>query len=65
MKSLQDRVNLVPVIAKSDTLTRREVGLLKNRVRTALAISEHYLFHGLTRSRSPYLYYCVYSRLVV
>jgi len=34
MKSLQDRVNLVPVIAKSDTLTRREVSRLKTRVRT-------------------------------
>ena len=33
MKALQDRVNLVPVIAKSDTLTRREVNLLKTRVR--------------------------------
>jgi len=34
MKSLQDRVNLVPVIAKSDTLTGREVNLLKKRVRS-------------------------------
>jgi len=39
MKSLQDRVNLVPVIAKSDTLTRREVGLLKARVRMPMFIA--------------------------
>ena len=33
MQTLQDRVNLVPVIAKSDTLTKREVATLKSRVR--------------------------------
>ena len=33
MKTLQDRVNLVPVIAKSDTLTKCEVATLKSRVR--------------------------------
>ena len=35
MKSLQDRVNVVPVIAKSDTLNPREVAALKSRVRTS------------------------------
>jgi len=34
MKCLQDRVNLVPVIAKSDTLTLREVKVFKTRVRS-------------------------------
>ena len=33
MKSLHNKVNVVPVIAKSDTLTKHEVIKLKARVR--------------------------------
>ena len=32
MKSLHNRVNIVPVIAKSDTLTKAEINRLKKRV---------------------------------
>ena len=32
MKALHDKVNIVPVIAKADTLTKTEVQLLKRRV---------------------------------
>ena len=37
MKSLHNKVNVVPVIAKSDTLTKNEVIKLKARVRLWLA----------------------------
>jgi septin family protein len=39
MRCLQDRVNIVPVIAKSDTLTPLEVRRLKTRVSEHLKIS--------------------------
>ena len=32
MKSLHNRVNIVPVIAKADTLTKAEINRLKKRV---------------------------------
>ena len=32
MKALHDKVNIVPVIAKADTLTIKEVKILKERV---------------------------------
>ena len=32
MKSLHNRVNIVPVIAKADTLTKKEVNRLKKRI---------------------------------
>ena len=32
MKALHDKVNIVPVIAKADTLTKKEVKRLKERV---------------------------------
>lgn len=32
MKALHDKVNIVPVIAKADTLTKKEVKKLKERV---------------------------------
>lgn len=35
MKALHNRVNIVPVIAKADTLTLKERERLKRRVRTA------------------------------
>jgi len=37
MKSLHNRVNIVPVIAKSDTLTKQEVNRLKKRVLDEIA----------------------------
>ena len=43
MKSLHDKVNIVPVIAKADTLTKREVKAMKERVwvlLTATSFSE-------------------------
>ena len=49
MRSLQDRVNLVPVIAKSDTLTRREVAALKSRVRLSLSVIVITRSHGSVR----------------
>ena len=36
MKKLQSRVNLIPVIAKSDTLTTAEIKKLKAKVETKL-----------------------------
>ena len=33
MKALHNKVNIVPVIAKADTLTKKEVRELKSRVR--------------------------------
>ena len=32
MKSLHNRVNIVPVIAKADTLTKAEINRLKKRI---------------------------------
>ena len=32
MKDLHDKVNIVPVIAKADTLTKKEVKQLKERI---------------------------------
>ena len=32
MKALHDKVNIVPVIAKADTLTKKEVEVLKKRI---------------------------------
>lgn len=32
MKALHQRVNIVPVLAKADTLTPTEVGRMKNKV---------------------------------
>merc|ERR1712113_362351 len=37
MKSLHNRVNIVPVIAKADTLTRKEISRLKKRILDELA----------------------------
>ena len=39
MKELHNLVNIIPVIAKSDTLTQTEVRTLKTRVRHSLLIS--------------------------
>ena len=36
MRSLHDKVNIVPVIAKADTLTKSEIRSLKARVSTFL-----------------------------
>ena len=32
MKALHDKVNIVPVVAKADTLTKKEVKSMKERV---------------------------------
>ena len=37
MKQLQDKVNLIPVIAKSDAITKEELQLFRQRVRTQLS----------------------------
>ena len=37
MKSLHNRVNIVPVIAKADTLTRKEISRLKKRILDEIA----------------------------
>ena len=37
MKSLHNRVNIVPVIAKADTLTKAEINRLKKRVLEEIA----------------------------
>ena len=37
MKELGDRVNLIPVIAKADTITPQEMGAFKQRVRWGTA----------------------------
>lgn len=39
MKKLHDKMNLVPVIAKSDTITKQELAAFKTRVRAARAYS--------------------------
>ncbi|KAJ6655784.1 hypothetical protein lerEdw1_004837 [Lerista edwardsae] len=36
MKALHQRVNIVPVLAKADTLTPTEVGRMKNKIRTEI-----------------------------
>ena len=36
MKAIDNKVNIVPVIAKADTLTKEEVIKLKQRVRNSL-----------------------------
>ena len=33
MKAIHDKVNVVPLIAKADTLTMKEVAVIKRRVR--------------------------------
>ena len=38
MKKLHDKVNLVPVIAKSDTITKQELAAFKTRVRATLPL---------------------------
>ena len=40
MKRLQDRVNVIPIIAKADTLTRGEVNRLKARVRSDIQTND-------------------------
>ena len=43
MKSLHDKVNIVPVIAKADTLTKKEVKIMKERVKK-IYIQFYHLF---------------------
>ncbi len=38
MKAVDHKVNIVPVIAKADTLTKQEVQRLKHKVRTEFAV---------------------------
>lgn len=42
MKRLGTRVNLIPVVAKADTLTQNDLALFKQRVSTFLALSDSF-----------------------
>ena len=46
MKRLGTRVNLIPVVAKADTLTQNDLAVFKQRVRifAAVLLSKTYLF---------------------
>ena len=46
MKAVHHKVNIVPVIAKADTLTRQEVMSVKKRVGEPNVIISMQLFHG-------------------
>ena len=48
MKALHDKVNIVPVIAKADTLTKKEVKKLKERV----SLNSSLLYFGLSRLKN-------------
>jgi len=56
MRRLHTKVNLIPVIAKSDTLTEDEVALFKKRVSLSLCLVLHKLTadpRGHPSSRYP------------
>lgn len=61
MRRLHTKVNLIPVIAKADTLTDDEIVAFKQRVRTAVRLRGVNLIHtrlrhstiGALRYRSP------------
>ena len=54
MKSLHNRVNIVPVIAKSDTLTKQEVNRLKKRVLDEIAKVKSYQLTVLYQHLAQY-----------
>ena len=45
MKALHDKVNIVPVIAKADTLTHTEVRQLKTRILREIAENNIQIYH--------------------
>jgi septin 2 len=45
MKSLDHKVNIVPVIAKADTLTRPELKTLKSKVRVVYRVAQNYFVY--------------------
>jgi len=45
MRRLHTKVNLIPIIAKSDTLTDEEVAEFKQRVSQYLSINITFLIH--------------------
>ena len=47
MKELSKRVNLIPVIAKADTISPSTLGAFKERIREAIA------HHGISPYTSP------------
>lgn len=54
MKKLHNKVNVVPVIAKSDVLTKKEIQKLKKRV--TIIISELKTLQLYLKYRQVYLY---------
>ena len=50
MKQVHTKVNLIPVIAKSDTLTREELALFKKRILDDLAFHKIHTFTIATDS---------------
>ena len=50
MKALHDKVNIVPVIAKADTLTKKEVKKLKERV----SLNSNLSCFGLSRLKNAF-----------
>ena len=45
MKAVHDKVNIVPVIAKSDTLTRQEVRRLKKKILREIEENQINIYH--------------------
>lgn len=53
MRALHQRVNIVPVLAKADTLTPTEVERMKNKVRSCPRLSPHLLLPLSCGSSNP------------
>jgi len=51
MKRLCSRVNLIPVVAKADTLSPQDLGRFKQRVRNAAIICQSYKLTCITGTR--------------
>lgn len=60
MRKLHTKVNLIPVIAKADTLTDEEVTTFKQRVRailfSSLFLPAHWLFAEILRHQQAMLH---------
>lgn len=59
MRALHQRVNIVPVLAKADTLTPAEVERMKNKVRSCPRLSPHLLLLSSGGSSNPLPGLCV------
>ena len=44
MKKLQNKVNIIPIIAKSDTITKSELAMFKDKVMSEIKANEIKLY---------------------